>query len=97
MEKFILEKKTLGAVGLEKEPLGLSGYLQSHGFELGRMKTGTPPRIDGRSINYKLLEEDSGDKKVGNFSFLNEYSIKKQKPCYMCYTNEKVHQILGEV
>ena len=42
------------------------------------------------------MEEDNGDEKVGNFSFLNEYSIKKQKPCYMCYTNEKVHQILGE-
>ena len=90
------EKNFGGGRTGERASLGLSGYLQSHGFELGRMKTGTPPRIDGRSINYKLLEEDSGDEKVGNFSFLNEYSIKKQKPCYMCYTNEKVHQILGE-
>ena len=90
------EKNFGGGRTGERASLGLSGYLQSHGFELGRMKTGTPPRIDGRSINYKLLEEDSGDEKVGNFSFLNKYSIKKQKPCYMCYTNEKVHQILGE-
>ena len=90
------EKNFGGGRTGERASLGLSGFLQSHGFELGRMKTGTPPRIDGRSINYKLLEEDSGDERAGNFSFLNEYSIKKQKPCYMCYTNEKVHQILGE-
>tara|TARA_B100000674_G_scaffold1399_1_gene1164 strand:+ start:4363 stop:6237 length:1875 start_codon:yes stop_codon:yes gene_type:complete len=90
------EKNFGGGRTGERASLGLSGFLQTHGFELGRMKTGTPPRIDGRSINYKLLEEDNGDKKVGNFSFLNEYRIKKQKPCYMCYTNEKVHQILGK-
>ena len=90
------EKNFGGGRTGERASLGLSGFLQTHGFILGRMKTGTPPRIDGRSINYKLLEEDNGDEKVGNFSFLNEYSIKKQKPCYMCYTNEKVHQILGE-
>ena len=90
------EKNFGGGRTGERASLGLSGFLQAHGFELGRMKTGTPPRIDGRSINYKLLEKDTGDKSVGNFSFLNEYSIKKQKACYMCYTNEKVHQILGE-
>jgi len=90
------EKNFKGGRTGERSSVGLSGFLQSHGFNLGRMKTGTPPRIDGRTINYNLLEEDKGDAKVGNFSFLNEFSIKKQKPCFICHTNKNVHRVLGE-
>ncbi len=90
------EKNFKGGRTGERSSIGLSGFLEKFGFELGRMKTGTPPRIDGRTINYKLLEEDSGDNKIKNFSFLNEHTIKNQKPCFMCYTNKQVHKILGE-
>ena len=58
------------------------------------MKTGTPPRLDGRTIDFKQLEEDTGDKDPKNFSFLNKYKLLKQKSCYMCYTNKKVHAVL---
>jgi len=90
------EKNFKGGRTGERSSIGLSGFLQKAGFKLGRMKTGTPPRIDGRTINYNLLEEDTGDAKAGNFSFLNQFSIKKQKPCFICHTNKKVHKILGE-
>ncbi len=90
------EKNFQGGRTGERSSIGLSGFLQSHGFKLGRMKTGTPPRIDGRTINYKLLEEDKGDEKGGNFSFLNEFTVKNQKSCFIGYTNKKVHKILGE-
>ncbi len=89
------EKNFKGGRSGERSSIGLSGFLQSAGFELGRMKTGTPPRIDGRTINYKLLEEDYGDSKAKNFSFLNEHSIKNQKPCFIAHTNKKVHKILA--
>ena len=90
------EKNFKGGRSGERSSIGLSGFLQSHGFKLGRMKTGTPPRIDGRTINYNLLEEDKGDLKIGNFSFLNEFSINNQKSCFICHTNKKVHKILEE-
>ena len=79
MEKFILEKKFLWAEGSgERSSIGLSGQLQKIGFTLGRMKTGTPPRIDGRSIDYSKMEEDNGDSITKNFSYLNEYTIKSK-------------------
>ena len=90
------EKNFKGGRSGERSSIGLSGFLQSHGFQLGRMKTGTPPRIDGRTINYNLLEEDKGDLKTGNFSFLNDFSVKNQKSCFICHTNKKVHEILEE-
>ncbi len=73
----------------------LSDQLLNYGFSVGRMKTGTPVRIDGRSINFKMLEEQQGEDDFYKFSFLPEIRTKlKQLPCYMAYTNLKVHQVL---
>jgi tRNA uridine 5-carboxymethylaminomethyl modification enzyme len=74
---------------------GVSQQLLEFGFEVGRMKTGTPARIDGRSVNFSILEEQKSDDK-GNFSFLNNDAIKNPKlSCFITYTNEKVHEILA--
>jgi tRNA uridine 5-carboxymethylaminomethyl modification enzyme len=80
----------------EKASFGLTEQLKSFGFVSGRMKTGTPPRVDGRSLDYCKMEIQEGDLEGGNFSFLNKNSLAKQKPCYITYTNEKVHEILKE-
>ncbi len=80
----------------EPRSTGISSQLQVLGFEVGRMKTGTPVRLDGRTINFKLLEEQKGDKEGGNFSFLTKEKIKTNKSCYITYTNEYVHSILKE-
>ena len=55
------------------------------------MKTGTPPRLDGRSLNYDLMEEQKGDEKPGKFSYTNTTALKKQRSCYITYTSEAVH------
>lgn len=73
---------------------GITEQLVSLGFEAGRMKTGTPPRVDGRTINYSVLEEQKGDKSPMCFSFRKPTKIKKQHSCHITYTNEKVHDIL---
>ena len=79
----------------EKPSEGLTSNLESFGFISGRMKTGTPPRVDGRSLNYSLMEEQPGDKNPGTFSYLNETSkLKAQKSCYITYTSEEVHDQL---
>ena len=88
------KKNFQGGRSGEKSSKGISESLKKAGFITGRMKTGTPPRIDGRTINYSLLEKDSGDKTPQTFSFLNKSSLKNQVSCYMCYTNKKVHEIL---
>jgi tRNA uridine 5-carboxymethylaminomethyl modification enzyme len=90
------QKKFKGGRSGESASYGISESLIKAGFKTGRMKTGTPPRVDGRSINFNLLEEDSGDKNPKTFSFLNEHQIKNQIPCHITYTNNKVHQILKE-
>ena len=90
------EKNFMGGRSGERSSIGLSGQLQKIGFTLGRMKTGTPPRIDGRSIDYSKMEEDNGDSITKNFSYLNEYTIKEQKPCFICHTNERVHDMLSK-
>ena len=90
------EKNFMGGRSGERSSIGLSGQLQKIGFTLGRMKTGTPPRIDGRSIDYSKMEEDSGDIITKNFSYLNEYSINEQKPCFICHTNKDVHDMLSK-
>ena len=83
-----------GRVG-EKAATGLTEQLLGFGFEAGRMKTGTPPRIDGRSLNYALMEEQFGDEQPGKFSFLEESPIlTKQRSCHITYTNASVHDIL---
>ena len=74
---------------------GLSAQLAELGFEIGRMKTGTPARIDGRSVNFSRLEEQKGDENPGKFSYSNDTEpIKNQLPCYLAYTSEAVHDLL---
>jgi len=73
---------------------GITEQLEFLGFKSGRMKTGTPPRVDGRSLNYEKMEEQKGDKKGGVFSFNTKDVIKKQKSCYITYTNKKTHSFL---
>ncbi len=88
------KKQFKGGRSGESASYGISESLKKAGFITGRMKTGTPPRLDGRTIDFKQLEEDAGDKDPKNFSFLNKYKLLKQKSCYMCYTNKKVHAVL---
>ncbi len=78
----------------EKPTTGLSEQLEKYDFKLGRLKTGTPPRLDARSINYKNLEEQFADQDPYFFSFLTKENLNKQISCRMTYTNEKVHQII---
>jgi len=88
------EKQIKGGRSGESASYGITEQLVSLGFESGRMKTGTPPRIDGRSIDYTKLEVQEGDPNPGRFSFTPIEVSEKQKPCYITYTNEKVHEIL---
>jgi len=88
------EKKIGGGRTGEKAATGLTEQLVSLGFEAGRMKTGTPPRIDGRSLNYTLMEEQWGDEKRGRFSYTDVEIPTEQRCCWITYTNDKVHEIL---
>ena len=88
------EKQFGGGRMAEKSSTGITEQLISLGLESGRMKTGTPPRIDGRSLNFSLMEEQKGDENPGKFSYTNTTSLKKQKSCYITYTNQEVHDIL---
>lgn len=82
-----------GRIG-EKSATGITEQLITLGFESGRMKTGTPPRVDGRTLNYDLMEKQEGDENPGKFSYTNTTAVVNQKPCWITYTNEKVHEIL---
>lgn len=82
-----------GRVG-EKASYGITEQLVSLGLEAGRMKTGTPPRIDGRSIDYDKMEEQPGDDIPGKFSYADTPALKKQRSCHITYTNPSVHEIL---
>ncbi len=88
------EKKFGGGRTGESSSKGITEQLEGLGFVSGRMKTGTPPRLDGRTINYKVMEEQKGDKKPGVFSFLSKNPIKKQLSCHITYTNPKTHSVL---
>ena len=89
------EKKFGGGRMGEKAAYGITEQLIDLGFESGRMKTGTPPRVDGRSINFKLMEEQPGDDSPEKFSYsTDKSSLKNQKSCYITYTNENTHEIL---
>ncbi len=81
----------------EKAAVGLTECLNDLGFESGRMKTGTPPRVDGRSLDYSKMEEQKGDEEPSKFSFSSETSaLKDQRSCYITYTNPEVHDLLRE-
>ncbi|WP_300673443.1 tRNA uridine-5-carboxymethylaminomethyl(34) synthesis enzyme MnmG [Soonwooa sp.] len=78
----------------EPRAYGITEQLVSLGFESGRMKTGTPPRVDGRSLDYSKMEEQSGDENPQKFSYLDTPKLKEQRSCYIVYTNEAVHDVL---
>ncbi|QII72494.1 tRNA uridine-5-carboxymethylaminomethyl(34) synthesis enzyme MnmG [Apibacter sp. B2966] len=80
----------------EKAAFGITENLVKLGFEAGRMKTGTPPRVDGRSIDFSKMEEQKGDTNPQKFSYTNIPKLNKQRSCYITYTNVKVHEVLRE-
>jgi len=80
----------------EKPSTGLSEQLKKYNFKMGRLKTGTPPRLDGRTINFENLEEQKADDDPYYFSFLTKKILNKQISCRMTYTNEVVHKIISK-
>lgn len=90
------EKQYGGGRAGEKAATGITEQLVELGFESGRMKTGTPPRIDGRSLDYSKMEEQPGDEEPAKFSYTNTPKLTKQRPCHITYTNSEVHEILKE-
>jgi tRNA uridine 5-carboxymethylaminomethyl modification enzyme len=88
------EKNFGGGRIAEKSATGITEQLISLGFKSDRLKTGTPPRIDGRSLDYSKMEEQFGDKDIVGFSFLNTKKPTQQKSCWITYTNQKVHDVL---
>lgn len=90
------EKRFGGGRTGEKAATGLTENLTELGFESGRMKTGTPPRVDGRSLDYSKMEEQWGDEKRGRFSYTDVELPTEQRCCWITYTNSKVHETLKE-
>lgn len=88
------EKRFGGGRTGEKASTGITEQLVALGFESGRMKTGTPPRLDGRSLDYSKMEEQAGDEFPGKFSYTDTKPPIQQRSCFVTYTNEKVHDIL---
>jgi tRNA uridine 5-carboxymethylaminomethyl modification enzyme len=90
------EKKFGGGRTGEKAATGLTEQLVELGFDAGRMKTGTPPRVDGRSLNYSVMEEQWGDETPGRFSYTDVERSTDQRCCWITYTNNQVHETLKE-
>ncbi|MDF9800567.1 tRNA uridine 5-carboxymethylaminomethyl modification enzyme [Catalinimonas alkaloidigena] len=88
------EKQMGGGRSGERASKGITEQLQKLGFESGRMKTGTPPRVDGRSLDYSKMEEQKGDEDPGKFSFTDTTPPEVQRSCHITYTNLNVHEIL---
>jgi tRNA uridine 5-carboxymethylaminomethyl modification enzyme len=88
------EKNFGGGRMAETAATGITEQLVSLGFESDRLKTGTPPRIDGRSLDYSKMEEQPGDEEVIGFSYLNVERPKKQRSCWIAYTSAQVHDVL---
>lgn len=80
----------------EKAATGITEQLTKIGFESGRMKTGTPPRVDGRSLDYSKMEEQKGDENPQKFSYTNTPKLTEQRSCYITYTNSETHDLLRE-
>lgn len=90
------EKQFGGGRAGERASQGITEQLVALGFESGRMKTGTPPRVDGRSLDYTKMTEQPGDETPGRFSYLPHHPITRQVPCHITYTSEEVHDLLRE-
>lgn len=90
------EKQFGGGRMGEKSATGITEQLVEVGFESGRMKTGTPPRVDGRSIDFSKMEEQKGDENPTGFSYTKTPKLKNQRSCWITYTNPKVHDLLRE-
>ena len=90
------EEKTPAGRYNEKPSTGLSEQLKKYNFKIGRLKTGTPPRLDSSTINFEILEEQHADEDPYFFSFLTRKNINKQISCRMTYTNEAVHKIISK-
>ena len=88
------EKRFGGGRVAERAAEGLTEQLVSLGFESDRLKTGTPPRVDGRSLDYSKMEEQKGDTEVEGFSYMDTEKIKTQRSCWITYTNSDVHEML---
>ncbi len=88
------EKQFGGGRAGERAATGITAQLVELGFESGRMKTGTPPRVDGRSLDWDRMELQPGDEAPGKFSYTDTPVLEKQRPCHVTYTNKKVHDIL---
>jgi len=88
------EKQFGGGRTGERAAKGITEQLVELGFDSGRMKTGTPPRVDGRSLDYSKMEEQKGDEQPGKFSFTNTQPLQEQRSCHITYTNPQVHDIL---
>ena len=91
------EKQFGGGRAGEKASTGITEELVDYGFQSGRMKTGTPPRVDGRSLDYSVMSVQPGDTDPGKFSYLKSTQpLKKQLDCHMTYTSPEVHNLLRE-
>ena len=88
------DKNFAGGRAGESPARGLTSNLEELGFKSGRMKTGTPPRVDGRSLDYNLMEKQEGDKKPSKFSFLQTHMLNSQRACHITYTSLDVHDVL---
>jgi tRNA uridine 5-carboxymethylaminomethyl modification enzyme len=88
------EKQFGGGRAGERAATGITEQLINLGFESGRMKTGTPPRVDGRSLDYSKMEEQKGDARPSKFSFTDTKALEKQLSCWITYTNDEVHETL---
>ncbi len=88
------EKQFGGGRSGERAATGLTETLERLGFESGRMKTGTPPRVDGRSLDFSKMEEQAGDENPGQFSYMDTPKLLKQRSCHITYTNQEVHDVL---
>ncbi|PHR20987.1 MAG: tRNA uridine-5-carboxymethylaminomethyl(34) synthesis enzyme MnmG [Fluviicola sp.] len=90
------EKQFGGGRAGERSSTGITEELRELGFETGRMKTGTPPRVDGRSLDYSKMEEQSGDENPSKFSFSDTKPLTEQRSCHITYTNPETHELLKE-